>query len=102
VLGRLIPVENVEGPPSSSEKFDAELEDVHPLAGSSGFKPVPEATPLVQGKPEQYRAGGPLARPASRQLKRRWSLVRMAVRQIGVLNAFRAMKTYRTVRGIEV
>jgi len=113
VLVRLIPVENVEiGPTSASaEKFDTELEDVHPVAGSShllhqsGQPSAHEASvPLMSGSRasgDQYRAG-PLARPPSRTLKRRWSLVRMAVRQIGVLNAFRAMKTYRTVHGIEM
>lgn len=105
VLCRLVPVDNVEGPPpASSEKFDTELEDVgHPIASSSNV-----TEPLVGPRTTQeYRAAaaegkGSLARPVSRTLKRRWSLVRMAVRQIGVLNAFKAMKTYRTVHGIEM
>jgi Ca2+-transporting ATPase len=106
VLVRYVPIENLESvPTASSEKFDAELEDVsHPaVAGPSTVDPLmgggthPKTT-------QEYRAsaaGGQVARTPQRALKRRWSLVRMAVRQIGVLNAFKAMKTYRTMQGID-
>lgn len=90
-----------------------------PVEAAADYKPVENKTqaasaqreplfaPAVDSGPAIYQttAPGPAKHPSqrnSRMVKRRWSLVRMAVKQIGVLNAFRAMKTYRTVHGIEV
>jgi hypothetical protein len=104
VLVRLIPVENIE---TRKSLEDMELESIPTLKDTVRDSNPAVNVPLMHSHAygdggDAYRAGPALARPPARSLKRRWSLVRMAVRQIGVLSAFKAMKTYRTVHGIEM
>lgn len=91
-LIRFIPLENVDANPTMEEFGDAELEQ--PLVDKAG-----STTPVVEPYPAPT---GKSASRNSRIVKRRWSLVRMAVKQIGVIGAFKAMKNYRTVHSIEV
>lgn len=81
---------------STMEPFvEGEMGDVSPSVAQPLFDkqaPVVEPYPAPTGKTNRN----------SRVVKRRWSLVRMAVKQIGVLGAFKAMKNYRTIHSIEV
>jgi len=99
-LIRFIPIDNIDANPTPLEtalETAPEYKQVEPAATTN--------EPFIDKPPtpvEPYPAPTGKAVRNSRAVKRRWSLVRMAVKQIGVIGAFKAMKNYRTVNAIEV
>eukprot|EP00026_Physarum_polycephalum_P001291 Phypoly_transcript_01292.p1 GENE.Phypoly_transcript_01292~~Phypoly_transcript_01292.p1 ORF type:complete len:1073 (+),score=214.03 Phypoly_transcript_01292:60-3221(+) len=114
LLVRFIPIENRDyGPAPDPIPIEAApeykpVETQHDVAHAQReplFTAGPGASASAANGPAVYQITPPAKQPNqrnSRAVKRRWSLVRTAVKQIGVLSAFKAMKTYRTVHGIEV